>query len=90
MSTTMYKETLPQTKPLTNGVHVDSDTDQTASTGASKVNRICLAFISALQPLRSTNLQNIITAYVCQNPPGLEEGLEEIASIQGKTRNLMR
>ena len=89
MSISMYKETLPQIMPLTNGVHAGSDTDHSASAGISKVNRICLAFLSALQPMRSTNLQNIITAYVCQNPPALEDGLEEIANLQGKPRNLI-
>ena len=48
----------------------------------SKVNRICDAILDALQSRIATNLQNVISAHVCKNPPDLEAGLLVVADLQ--------
>lgn len=48
----------------------------------SKVNRICDAFLDVLKQRPTTNLQNVITAYVCKVPPNLDAGLKEIARLR--------
>lgn len=53
----------------------------TSSTQTSKVNAVCDALLKALQPHKSTHLQNIITAHVCKNPPALEDGLTLVAEL---------
>lgn len=47
----------------------------------SKVNRICDSVLETLKGRKDTNLQNIITANVCKNPPALEDGLIEVAKL---------
>jgi elongator complex protein 1 len=75
----MYKDTLdPKASSL------QGDKPQTLGKGASKVNKICNAFLFALRTRAATNLQNIISAHVCKNPPDLEEGLLEVAKLQSK------
>ncbi len=46
-----------------------------------KVNTICDAFLKALQAQKNANLQNIITANVCKDPPALEDGLRIVADL---------
>ncbi len=85
----MYKETLrspksseaeePHDKP--NGI---DEFMPTSMPGLSKVNQICAAFLAVLQDRTSTNLQNIITAHVCMNPPDLEAGLLVVSQLMGK------
>lgn len=48
---------------------------------ASKVNRICDAFLEILKMRTATNLQNIITANVCKAPPALDDGLLVVARL---------
>ena len=48
----------------------------------SKVNRICDALLRILRKRTATNLQNVITAHVCKNPPDLDAGLVEIARLR--------
>lgn len=48
----------------------------------SKVNRVCKAFLSCLQPRISKHLQNIITAHVCRRPPDLVSALALVASLR--------
>lgn len=48
---------------------------------SSKVNRICDSVLETLQGRKDTNLQNIITANVCKNPPALEDGLIVVAKL---------
>lgn len=50
----------------------------------SKVNRVCDAILKALQVKSSSNLQNIVTAHVCKNPPALEDGLSLVAKLQSE------
>jgi elongator complex protein 1 len=69
----MYKETIPDSVPKTS-----------ENVAGSKVNRICDAFLKSLETRTSTNLQNLISAHVCKNPPALEEGLLEIANLRSK------
>ena len=80
VSQIMYKETL-KPKALNPG---PKDYHGTAKINSieSKVNRICNAILGALQLRRATNLQNVISAHVCKNPPDLEAGLLVIADLQ--------
>ena len=82
VSETMYRDTVPkqalngdQERPLT---HLRN----TAVQGLSKVNRICDAFLASLADGISRNLQNVITAHVCKNPPDLEAGLLQVAETR--------
>lgn len=47
----------------------------------SKVNTICDAVLAALQVGKASNLQNIITANVCKDPPALDDGLQVVAGL---------
>ena len=78
---TTYKETLTTKldKPLVKGV---SEGAAQSSSASSKVNRICDAFLAALQPQRSSHLQNIVSAHVCKTPPDLEAGLQLVALLR--------
>ncbi|RMY09186.1 hypothetical protein D0868_04380 [Hortaea werneckii] len=79
---TMYKETLTTKldKPLSKGAPDEAATKQSGS--ASKVNKICDAFLTALQEKRSTHLQNIVTAHVCKSQPDLEAGLMLVSELR--------
>ena len=76
----MYKETLKSKDRDTKG-------KLTKEAVASKVNRICDAFLAVLeQPIHSeTHLQNIVTAHVCKVPADLESGLDMIGRLQSKS-----
>ena len=50
----------------------------------SKVNAICDAFLAVLQNRLDTNLQNLVTAHVCKDPPDLEAGLKLVANLRSK------
>lgn len=78
---TMYKDT-KRTKPATtlSGAAENLDATLNKST-ASKVNSICDSILKTLQTRKDTNLQNIITANVCKNPPALEDGLLVVAEL---------
>jgi elongator complex protein 1 len=49
---------------------------------SGKVNRVCDAFLTALESKASTNLQNIVTAHVCKRPPGFLAALQLIADLR--------
>ena len=72
----MYQNTKTQ-----NQLAVPLAETQTKSSHASKINTICDALLRGLQPRKSTNLQNIITAHVCKNPPALDDGLTLVADL---------
>ena len=55
--------------------------EASSTTSTSKVNTICDALLKALQSRKATNLQNIITAHVCKEPPALEDGLSLVAEL---------
>lgn len=82
---TMYKEASAQGNAPTISPTSISKSNSIDAAIVSKVNRICFAFLEALESRRSTNLQNIITAHVCQNPPALENGLFEISTLQSES-----
>lgn len=83
MSKTMYRETL-QPAELT-----EATNHQLTDTSKSKVNRICDAFLSALLKNRlSSNLQNIITAYVCKSPPDHDAALLLIGKLREESIEL--
>ena len=55
-----------------------------AVTQESKINRICNAFLIALNESVSTHLQNILTAYVCKSPPALDDALKVVSNLRGE------
>lgn len=71
---TMYQDTKKYKSHI--GV-LTSEVEATLATQPSdgKVNAVCDALLKGLQPHKSTNLQNIITAHVCKSPPALDDGL---------------
>lgn len=77
---TMYKDT--KNAKTTNG-----PVEDTAAVG-KKVNSICDAILKALQTRKDTNLQNIITANVCKNPPALEDGLLVVSELMQEDESL--
>jgi elongator complex protein 1 len=79
VSETMYKETL-KVKDLVSKPKLSGE--QTAT----KVNRICDAFLAVLEQTqyKDEHLQNIITSHVCKVPPALETGLVMIGRLQGE------
>ena len=77
----MYKETLPSKDLSMTG----PEALPPGQGDASKVDRICDAFIRALSSRSSTNLQNIITSHVCKTPPDLGAGLQEVSKLQSKS-----
>ncbi|KAF8476119.1 IKI3 family-domain-containing protein [Kalaharituber pfeilii] len=78
---TMYRETLPHAEANQNTKPRSSNT--TAALKESKINRICKAFLDILLPNRlSTNLQNIVTAYVCKSPPDHDAALTLIGKLR--------
>lgn len=48
----------------------------------SKMNRICDAFLAAMQQDQQARLQNIVTAHVCKNPPDLEAGVRLVSKLR--------
>lgn len=79
----MYQDTRKRTTTTTAAAPEEAEPIQ-----GSKVNAVCDAILKALQPRSSTNLQNIITAHVCKNPPALEDGLRLVASLQSQDTKL--
>ncbi|KAK4189902.1 putative Elongator complex protein 1 [Podospora australis] len=55
--------------------------DPRATVKAGKVNKICDAVLQHLKTQKNANLQNIITAHVCKNPPALDDGLQVVAEL---------
>lgn len=84
VSKTLYRETLaPAEKPPVNGL-ANGDATHAFLGTESKVNKICDAFLQALQKHSSTRLQNISTAHVSKNPPDLDAGLRLISALRKK------
>ena len=85
VSQVMYKETL---RPkLKESAQTDHHTRTEVNGIESKVNKICDTILDALQSRRATNLQNVISAHVCKNPPDLEAGLSVVADLQSTSIN---
>lgn len=78
---TMYKDTKKTNLATKRGGSVEDVIDTTIKATASKVNSVCDAILKTLQARKGTNLQNIITANVCKNPPALEDGLQVVAEL---------
>lgn len=55
---------------------------------SSKVNSICDAVLKTLQTHKNANLQNIITAHVCKNPPALDDALQMVAGLMSEDEAL--
>ncbi|KAF9887867.1 hypothetical protein FE257_009527 [Aspergillus nanangensis] len=81
VSQTLYKDTLNMSK--TDDAIPNNIGDVALKTsGKSKVNRICDAFLALLEKRLDTNLHNLITAHVCKSPPDLESGLQLVARLR--------
>ncbi|ROW06399.1 hypothetical protein VMCG_04353 [Cytospora schulzeri] len=87
----MYKDT-KKSKSTTNPFGGAQDVPVSASKGtSSKVNAICDSVLKHLQARKDTagtNLQNIITANVCKNPPALEDGLLVVSELMQEDETL--
>ncbi|KAJ5673873.1 hypothetical protein N7462_009312 [Penicillium macrosclerotiorum] len=86
VSQTLYKDTLKISK-TESAVVAPPDAPILPSLSqsfskSSKVNSICDAFLVVLQNRLETNLQNLITAHVCKDPPDLETGLTLVANLR--------
>ncbi|KAL9617176.1 MAG: hypothetical protein Q9160_008030 [Pyrenula sp. 1 TL-2023] len=86
VSKTLYRDTMPQPKdPNISSANAINSTAEVADksdpllTASSKVNQICSALLSTLDP--SKYLQSIITAHVCKRPPDLEAGLNLVSDL---------
>ncbi|KAI6781536.1 Elongator complex protein-like protein [Emericellopsis cladophorae] len=55
---------------------------------SSKINTICDSVLKALQSRKASNLQNIITAHVCKDPPALDDGLRLVADLMQEDDNV--
>ncbi|KAJ0124928.1 hypothetical protein J7T55_006271 [Diaporthe amygdali] len=77
---TMYKNTKTPKEAAMADLTASAQ-ETLAVSGTSKVNRICDSVLETLQARKDTNLQNIITANVCKNPPALEDGLIVVAKL---------
>ena len=77
VSKTMYRETQRNTAEIP-----EQHQSTSIESKSLKVNRICNAFLDALEGLTSSHSQNIITAHVCKNPPDLDAGLAQIARLR--------
>lgn len=78
---TMYKNTKTAKEAAVTDLNASAQDGPTTGHGTSKVNRICDSVLKTLQGRKDTNLQNIITANVCKNPPALEDGLIVVAKL---------
>ncbi|GMG26980.1 unnamed protein product [Aspergillus oryzae] len=78
---TLYKDTLKTPKADDNLVPA------TKAPAKGKVNRICDAFLAALDKKIDTNLHNLVTAHVVKSPPDLEAGLQLVARLRGKSKS---
>ncbi|KGO68497.1 Uncharacterized protein PITC_071220 [Penicillium italicum] len=86
VSQTLYKDTLKISKNVSAAV-AQPDGPAVPSVPKigkkeSKINKICDAFLAALQNRVDTNLQNLITAHVCKSPPDMEAGLGLAAGLR--------
>ena len=80
---TMYQETLKSNLSAQDAEAEMHTSPNRATTEVSKVNGICDAFLKALQD-RSGHIQNMISAYVCKQPPDLDAGLTQIAKLRNQ------
>ncbi|CUS09589.1 unnamed protein product [Tuber aestivum] len=84
VSKTMYRETLKSAEAPERPNQIGS-----INSPKSKVNTICDAFLNVLLPKRlSSNLQNIVTAYVCKTPPDHDAALLLIGDLRAKNPEL--
>jgi elongator complex protein 1 len=63
------------------GVQTDQPSPERDPAPGSKVNRVCQAVLKELQVRNPPNLQNIITANLCMDPPALDDALSVAAKI---------
>nr|XP_036585890.1 Elongator complex protein 1 [Colletotrichum truncatum]KAF6796081.1 Elongator complex protein 1 [Colletotrichum truncatum] len=79
----MYKDTKRTNKSAPEPAEASADLSS-----KSKVNKICDAILKSLQSKKSTNLQNIITAHVCKDPPALDDGLTLVSELMQEDEKL--
>src|SRR3569833_2571523 len=79
---TMYRDTRPSRKTSGfPGATSQGNPPAAPRAQSSKVNIICDAVLGSLQGQKNANLQNIITAHVCKQPPALDDGLLVAADL---------
>lgn len=82
---TMYRETMIKSKDdETNSINGLEKGSLAGAIPESKVNRICDGFIDVLESKKAGQLQNLITAHVCKNPPDLEAGLSLVRKLKNE------
>lgn len=86
----MYKDTLKiahtEARDTAEKIEPSPGSLSTAPKKENKVNKICNAFLAVLSDRVETNLQNLVTAYVCKSPPDLDAGLQLVAKLRGMSR----
>ncbi|SPQ27367.1 09da9fb3-19e6-4348-805c-5fd7668165e4 [Thermothielavioides terrestris] len=70
---TMYRDT--------KSASPQQPTDVATVAKPGKINTICDAVLQKLRTQKKANVQNIITAHVCKNPPALDDGLLVVAEL---------
>ncbi|KAL2185459.1 IkappaB kinase complex, IKAP component [Thermothelomyces heterothallicus CBS 203.75] len=78
---TMYRDTRSSPAAL-------QPSDPQTARKPGKTNTICDAFLTRLRAQKKANLQNIITAHVCKNPPALDDGLLVVAELMQEDETL--
>ncbi len=83
----MYSD-LPREEDVTQTMYRDTKTaagqrpsDVNPTVKPGKINTICDAVLQKFRAQKKANLQNIITAHVCKNPPALDDGLLVVAEL---------
>ncbi|KAK4214482.1 IKI3 family-domain-containing protein [Rhypophila decipiens] len=85
VSQTMYRDTKSAPSQQLPG---GSPENQASGARPGKINTICDAVLQKLRTKKNANLQNIITANVCKNPPALDDGLLVVAELMQEDESL--
>ncbi|KAL1884313.1 hypothetical protein VTK73DRAFT_7 [Phialemonium thermophilum] len=83
VSQTLYKDTKRHNRDKTS-FSVEGPMSRSStkpSVTSSKVNTVCDAVLKCLRSRKEASFQNIITAYVCKNPPALDDGLRVVVEL---------
>ncbi|KAK3315356.1 IKI3 family-domain-containing protein [Apodospora peruviana] len=79
---TMYRDTTSA------AANTQPQLDSRVSSQTGKINTVCNAVLQRLRTQKNVNLQNIITANVCKNPPALDDGLTVVAELMQEDETL--
>lgn len=84
----MYKDTRRPKTQVAGLPMPETPSTTTQTPSGSKVNTVCDSILKGLQSRKSSNLQNIITAHVCKQPPALEDGLTLVSELMQEDEKL--